>query len=789
MATLPPPQANPLIEGPFFAAARAGDNRWWNYAITLVIVILFVTIATAVLLFPLLAFYPSSDVLRVAPAPLALTAALLPFGAAYPALALGLRRLHRRPLRSLVSPGGPFRWRLLWVAGVCWFVLAGLVDLAQYLIEPSVYRWSFDPARFWPYLVAALLWMPVQTSAEELVFRGYLTQAVGLRARRVWLPVVVPALLFALLHLPNPEVGALGLVYALPQYLGIGLLLGWLTVRSQGLEMAIGLHLANNLYTGLVAGLSDGALPSASLFTIENLDPMLNLILIFIAGMLFLLLTNRIARRWSWRFSAILLLLLTACSPVFYAPASVASPDTLPLTDCVLSAPGYSRQVEARCGTLSVPEDPADPAGRKIDLNVAVIPAESSNPEPDPLFMLAGGPGQAATQAYLPILPAIERITFKRDVVLVDQRGTGQSNPLHCEFAPNSEAPLDQFPTPQEVTQSMQDCVTNDLDGDTRFYTTSIAMHDLDAVRQALGYGQINLLGVSYGTRAALTYMRLYPENVRTAVLDGVVPPGWVLGASVRGDAQRALDLIFSRCAADEACHEAFPQLNQEFNELLQQLETQPVEVTLPDPTTGVETTVTVTAEIAGAMVRLISYSSELSALLPWLVHSAAQGDLRPLASQYLLSMSGISNALEQGMFYAVICAEDVPYLPPEGETGNFFFYQIDQIWRAACQAYPENPQPAADREYPTLQIPTLIISGEADPVTPPANGDAAARFLPNSRHIVLSGMGHGNFHVGCVPNLLRQLIENASLDGMDTACVQRSQPLPFFLSPVGPQP
>uniref|UniRef100_A0A7C4KGF5 Alpha/beta fold hydrolase n=1 Tax=Anaerolinea thermolimosa TaxID=229919 RepID=A0A7C4KGF5_9CHLR len=777
-----------LLKGPFFEAARTGNHRWWRVILTLVFVFASLTVATALLVTPLLMVYPSTDLLNRAPLPLALTAALAPFGAAWLALGYALPVFHRRPFRSLLLPGGAFRWRLFFVSGGLWALLAAAVDGVQAMLGAGDYRWSFEARHFWPYLGAALVWMPVQTSAEELIFRGYLTQVFGARARRIGWPLLAPALIFALLHLPNPEVSALGWWSALPQYFLMGVLLGWVTLNSQGLEMAFGLHLANNLYTGLVAGLRDSALPSASLFIIEELNPMVNLVLIGIAGVVYLLLAGRLARRFRWTAAAALLLVLTACAPTV-TPAPPENGSSLRLEDCLLSAPGQPVQVVARCGQLEVPENPADPNGRTIRLNVAVVKAQSSNPAPDPLFMLAGGPGQAASEAFLPMLPLLERVTFKRDVVLVDQRGTGKSNPLHCESAVESEPLGGRLPYADEVYRQMTHCVQEELRGDPRFYTTEIAMQDLEAVRKALGYGQVNLLGVSYGTRAALTYMRLYPQNVRTAILDGVVPPGWAIGQSLRRDAQRALDLIFTRCAGDPACREAFPNLSEEWKQLLQRLRQTPAEVSVPHPTTGEATAISLSAETVGMMVRLISYSSDYAALLPWLIHTAAQGDLQPLAAQYLLALKGNDTLIEEGLFFAVLCSEDVPLLPPEGEPGEYFFYDVSETWRAACRAYPSNPQARAGEAFPVLKIPTLLISGEADPVTPPENAEAARQYLPDSLHVVLPGMGHGNFYVGCVPGLVRQLIEKASVEGMDSGCVARTTPLPFFISSLGPQP
>ncbi|MBI4927116.1 MAG: alpha/beta fold hydrolase, partial [Anaerolineae bacterium] len=727
---------------------------------------------------------PGRDFFSEAPLALVLAAGLLPGAGMLIGVWWGLRFHHRRPFASLIAPRGSFRWGRLAKAMGWWLLMIALVDLAQFIVDPQAYRWSFEPGRFLLQLPVLLLLLPAQVAGEEVVFRGYFTQMLGVRGRSVWLPVVIPALVFGLLHISNPEVSAYGVALTLPGYILMGLLLGVVTVRSQGLEEALGIHLANNVYASMISGVPSGALATNLLLTNDRFNPMLNLFLMMLACAAYVLVTTRKTRL----AGALAVVLLAGCSAApAMTQASQAQP-TLALEPCLLSSPGLSRRVDARCGTLNVPENPADPQGRQIGLRVAVIKASSSNPEPDPIFLLAGGPGQAASQAFLPILPALERSTFKRDVVLVDQRGTGGSGALTCPESLNAEAPIDYFPTPQEMAAEYRACLDG-LDADPRYYTTDLSMQDIDAVRAALGYDQINLMGVSYGTRAAMAYMRLYPEHVRTAVLDAVVPPNWVLGASVRRDAQSALEIIFARCAADEACQKAFPDLPGDFDGLMARLREKPETVTLPDPITAKDTTLTVSPEIAGAMVRLISYSSDFSALLPWLIHTAAEGDLRPLASQYLISATSSGAGIEYGLFFAVVCSEDIPFLPPEGELGDYFFYKIDESWRAVCAEYPSNPQSEADRVYPNLDTQTLILSGEADPVTPPANGALAASYLPNSMHLVLPGQGHGNLAVGCVPNLIRQMLENGTVEGLDASCIERAQPLPFFISAVGPQP
>jgi pimeloyl-ACP methyl ester carboxylesterase len=486
----------------------------------------------------------------------------------------------------------------------------------------------------------------------------------------------------------------------------------------------------------------------------------------------------------------LLTVLLSACAAPLDGAPSAASPAPLAsLSDCLLRFSGISTQVAAKCAEVSVPENRAEPGGRQIQLKVFVIKALSANPAPDPLFLLAGGPGQAATEAYLPTIPVLDKIGFKHDLVLVDQRGTGKSNPLHCVSEETEEVTGAGSPKPEEITAAFSDCLSK-LDADPRFYTTADFVQDLEAVRAALGYTQIDLLGVSYGTRSALAYMAAYPQNVRAAVLDGVVPPDWRIGQSLRQDAQRSMDAIFARCAADPGCLEAFPDLPGELKTLIAALDREPQTVVIPHPRRGAEVSVTVDGRVAGAMLRLISYSSDYSALIPWLLHTAAQGDLRPLASQYLIANSpGGPGGIETGLFFAVMCAEDVPFLPADGETGDFFFYDALPSWRAACAAYPAaptNPPPA----FPSgLQIPTLILSGDADPVTPPANGEAVAQLLSNSRHIVLPGMGHGNFTSGCMPNLITDLLESADVSALDLSCAERIAPPPFFLTALGPQP
>jgi len=487
------------------------------------------------------------------------------------------------------------------------------------------------------------------------------------------------------------------------------------------------------------------------------------------------------------------LILLALCLAGCAAPSAAPTPGpgeaALALADCHLSAEGVADRLAAECGTLSVPENPADPAGRQIELRVAVLRARGRNPASDPLFFLTGGPGQAATESYLQMGGAFAEINRQRDIVLVDQRGTGQSNPLDC---PQVEDPLE-VDTLEEVAAAAAECAAH-LDADARFYTTAIAMDDLDRVRAALGYEQINLYGVSYGTRAALAYLRRYPERVRAVILDGVVPPEEALGVDVARDAQRALDLMFDRCAADADCAAAFPNLRADFDALAARLEAAPAPVTVDDPLTGERVSFDYTYDGFAGTIRLLSYAPETVALLPLLIHTAqARDDFSLLAAQSLLVGGQLAESISQGMGYSVLCAEDAPRLDlAQAEALNAGTYlgnaQTDQI-AAVCAAWPRGEAPADFGTPVAASTPVLILSGEADPVTPPENGDEVARALPNSLHLIAPGQGHNVILRGCLPGLAADFIEAASAAALDTACVGEIVPMPFFVEFTGPMP
>lgn len=472
----------------------------------------------------------------------------------------------------------------------------------------------------------------------------------------------------------------------------------------------------------------------------------------------------------------IFLLGLVACTT---KPETAES--TLPLSPCRL--PG---NVEALCGTYTVYENRAAGNGRTIDLNIAVIPASGSIPQPDPLFMLAGGPGQAATEDFPALVGLFDELTEERDIVLVDQRGTGKSNSLACPNLLEAETAETDETT---FIQLMEECRTS-LDADLTQYVTEIAMADLDDVRAALGYDQINLYGVSYGTRAALTYLRLYPQHTRTVVLDSVVGQELMLYLQMPHDGQRALELLFARCANDPACNEQFPNLETEFATLLEHL-AEPVEISIADPVSGEATEFTLTRDLLTQFIFNLLYSPEFVSLLPLLIHTTYEtSDFGPLVSQAFIFSNNLT--LAHGMLYSVTCTEDASFFSlDEAKTwqeGTVFPLAAEQFLEI-CADWPRGQVSAEFRQPVQSTVPVLLISGDADPVTPPAYADEVAKTLPNSHHLVLSGLGHGVLMIGCMPSVVTDFIMAGTVEGLDTSCLETAAPPPFFMTFAGPLP
>ncbi len=444
---------------------------------------------------------------------------------------------------------------------------------------------------------------------------------------------------------------------------------------------------------------------------------------------------------------------------------------------------------EVQCGSISRPLDPAQPQGRRIDVQFVVVPALARNKQPDPVVLLAGGPGQSAIALAGMVLPRLSRLNYRRDLVFIDQRGTGRSAPLDCRD--DTPQTLKEALEPGRRERMLDECRQRLQAlpyGDLRQFTTVIAMQDFDAVRQALGVQRWNLLGASYGTRAALDYQRQFPQQVRRSILDGVAPPDMVLPASFSQDGQAALDAVFSHCESDAACRTRYPSLRADWQTLLRSL---PRTVTLQHPVTLRSEEVTMTRETLMSAVRPPLYSPTLASALPEALHEASQGRFNALGALTGMMSGGGAARLYTGMHFSVICAEDAPRLSAATDVPGSDFGSLDRDqYTRVCKTWPRGDVPAAFYTLPPAQHPVLLLSGGADPATPPRHGARVAKALgAQARHVVVPQAGHGvALSLSCMQDVLFRFVdakEDADALKVDATCAERIPRPTVFLPPT----
>jgi pimeloyl-ACP methyl ester carboxylesterase len=490
------------------------------------------------------------------------------------------------------------------------------------------------------------------------------------------------------------------------------------------------------------------------------------------------------------------LLVITAGPAGLAATTSQASaPAPLVLSPCRLEHPSGLASLEAECGHLTVPENRGVSGGRQLKLFVARIPSLSRKHAPEPLFVLAGGPGLGAGTFYTSASAAFARIRRDHDIVIVDQRGTGKSHPLNCDVDEQQLWDAGE----SDTARIMRECRARlEKDHDLTQYTTSVAVQDLDAVRQALGYQRIAMYGSSYGTRVAQQYARRYPQQTQAVILDGIVPPTRILGPSTPLDAENALQKIFARCRADAGCKQQFGDPEQDYQQLRTKLAAAAVPVTLTDPRSGLPTTLSLNNMVFASALRLASYSDQQAALLPLTLHMAnRRNEFAPLAAQYLLAAAGYDAVLAYGMHNSVVCTEDVPFFALEkmdrDAIGKTFLgaSQIDAL-ESLCREWPTGQLDPDFHKPLSSNAPALLLSGTLDPVTPAAFGAEAAKGFSNAMHVQIADQGHGQLMRACIDKLMADFLQAAG-SGMkqrvDSSCADRTRPAPFFLSMNGPAP
>ncbi|MFK8017815.1 MAG: alpha/beta hydrolase [Gammaproteobacteria bacterium] len=492
-------------------------------------------------------------------------------------------------------------------------------------------------------------------------------------------------------------------------------------------------------------------------------------------------------RARGWLISGLALAAIGPALPA-WADSTPATETTIELEACRLAAGTARRAVRGECGTLTVPLDYDQPDGPTVTLSVARVKALKRKAQDVAITVIAGGPGQSSLDFYAGYNPAFQRMREEYDIILVDQRGTGDSHPLTCKMP---EQTIGGLWTAEQTTQVTRECL-DEIDIDTRFFTTSVAVRDLDTLRAAMGYRQLSLYGISYGTRVAQHYLRRYPGSTHSVILDGVVPVDEALGPDISLLAQQALQSAFARCDVEPGCAEAFPDLAARFSTMMQSLREQPVEVTLNHPVTARLETITVGhLDLAGA-IRLLSYAPQTVALLPLMIHEATNGNYVPLAAQALTVTRDLLDSMAYGMHNAVVCAEDAPFFTADAAQGLDQTYlggdMVDSL-NAVCDVWPTGVMDEDFKQVFASEVPVLILSGEADPITPPAYGERAARYLGNALHLVGRGQGHGQAAIGCMPKLMGDFVRERRFDTLDKACFDKQGPSPFFISFAGPKP
>lgn len=472
------------------------------------------------------------------------------------------------------------------------------------------------------------------------------------------------------------------------------------------------------------------------------------------------------------------------------ALAVSAQPPSLQLKPC----PGFAETGKpplvygAQCGQLAVKENPADPQSRDINLEILRLPAISPAAKADPLFLIQGGPGGSSVAMAERIQGFFSELRKNRDLVFVDQRGTGNSNPLNCDALSAEEQLLPEAEQKARFSEIMHACAKKYAEV-ASFYTTPYAVKDLEQVRTALGYPQINLWGGSYGTRVVLEYMREFPQALRAVVMDGLAPVQVALPSQAAQTARAALAKLNAQCAAQPQCLGQYGDLLENAQTVLRRLNQaeaggKPLRIAYEHPRTQERKTLPLTKSSFASLVFMSLYSRELSVLLPQVLHQAAEGDYRMLASlSALASEQPTFSEVAQGLHSSVICAEDAKlYGAPDAGKNTFLDLDMTQDAREICAYWPSGEMPADYYQPVVAATPALLLSGAVDPVTPKKFAEAVLQHLSNAQSLEAPGGHHIISIEGCVPQLIAQFIEQASMANINTSCVQKIKPLPLLL-------
>ena len=470
---------------------------------------------------------------------------------------------------------------------------------------------------------------------------------------------------------------------------------------------------------------------------------------------------------WKALFSASLLIALSSSALSNSAFAEDIEQPQLLLESCHIK--GIRQQVQ--CGTYSTPENYAKPNGAKVDINFVVLPAIDNSQEKLPLMFLAGGPGQAAAELSAQIYRGFNEIRKTRDLILVDQRGTGKSNPLQCEDSLEVDPYIS---LPEEFSiADIEQCVAK-LSGDLSQYNSENAIRDFDAIRAALGHKQIHIYGGSYGTRAGLVYMRMFPKSLKSVVLDSVGPievPISLFGKS----AEQSFKKLMSNCQNEKSCAAQYPALLKEFNVVVERLTQAPASVEIAHPRLGTNTIFNISNDKFISSLQMQLYSMETRGLVPLLIHQAYLGNYKPLAGLIAQNEGGMG--IYVGLHFNIVCNEDLPRISNEMKTAdadNSFAkgMSLDMVAKV-CSVWPKYQPSEAFYQTVDADIPTLVMSGDLDPVTPVSNGEKSHENLPNSHHIISKNNAHIVASTVCGIKIVNEFLEQQKPTELDESCLE----------------
>lgn len=438
------------------------------------------------------------------------------------------------------------------------------------------------------------------------------------------------------------------------------------------------------------------------------------------------------------------------------------------------------------CGFMTVPENPNKPDGKQIQVHYVILPAVKNVNHEEALLAIAGGPGQSAIDNAAGFDAMLSKVRQQRDILLIDQRGTGRSNLLTCDEG--AQSPLSFDDDNADTLAETQKCLAK-IDADVTQYGSLNAIKDFEAVRQHLGYKKLHVYGISYGTRMAQLYMRLYPAHLATVTLDGIVPMQQSvleIGASI----DRGFDLLFKDCQETAACHAQFPELKAEFDQVAASLAKAPVMENVYDPVTGEKTMLTMTRGKFYGSIRMALYQANVRALVPHAIHQAAKHNFQPILGLYSLTIDNAGMAM--GMHASVVCGEDMHRITPamrEQAQHSFMGKTMLEGLEATCEVWKV---PAVDDSFSepiSSDIPTLLLSGEIDPATPPSWGELAMEKLTNAKHFVAPYATHGVAYQSCANNLIADLVRSGSVKDLDGECLKKDVRRSFYLNASSVEP